>query len=145
MKLNYEQIKEATRGAENVRLEDGEFRFYRFNDKELEFYSTSEFYTKAYATSDVELEFKTDASALFIKGVARMAVSYRTWYTLEVFSNGKRIGFIKNFDGDMNFDKLFAEFPLGDFDGRFELGEGEKTVSRWRDPESVCILGGPAL
>ena len=128
MKLNYEQIKEATRGAENVRLEDGEFRFYRFNDRELEFYSTSEFYTKAYATSDVELEFKTDATALFLKGVARMAVSYRKWYTLEVFSNGNRVGVVKNFDGDMDFDKLFAEFPLGDFDGRFELGEGEKNV-----------------
>ena len=109
MKLNYEQIKQATRGAEKVASEDGEFRFYRFNEGELEFYRTSEFYTKAFATSDVELEFKTDATEVFIKGTARVAVSYRTWYTLEVFSNGKRVG-------------------VGEFEKSFELGEGEKTV-----------------
>ena len=121
MKLNYEQIKQATRGAEKVASEDGEFRFYRFNEGELEFYRTSEFYTKAFATSDVELEFKTDATEVFIKGTARVAVSYRTWYTLEVFSNGKRVGVIKNFDGDIDFDMLFAELPLGEFEYSFEL------------------------
>ena len=128
MKLNYEQIKEATRGAENVRLEDGEFRFYRFNDKEIEFYKSSPFYTKVYATSDVEMNFETDATALSLKGNAHVAVSYRLWYVLEVFVNGERIGTIQNFDGEMNKEKLFAEFQLGEFSGCFELGEGKKTV-----------------
>ena len=128
MRLNYEEIKKITSGAESVKYEDGEYRFYRFNDGEMEFYKTSPFYTKAFSTSDVEMNFETDANAVYLKGAARVAVSYRTWYTLEVFSDGKRIGVIKNFDGDMCEEKLFAEFPLGELEGRFELGEGRKTV-----------------
>ena len=128
MKLNYEQIKDITRGADNVRFEDGEYHFYRFNDEEIEFYKTSPFYTKAFATSDVEMEFETDAVSLSLKGIARVAVSYRTWYTLEVFVNGERIGTIQNFEGEMNNDKLFAEFPLGEFEKSFDLGSGKKIV-----------------
>lgn len=128
MILNYEQIKNITSGADSVKFEDGEFRFYRFNDKELEFYKTSPFYTKAYATSDVEMNFVTDATTLSLKGIARVAVSYRTWYTLEVFSNGERIGTVQNFEGNISNDNLFSEFKLGEFYKVFELGEGNKRI-----------------
>ena len=128
MKLNYSEIKEITCGADTVRLEDGEYRFYRFNDREIEFYKTSPFYSKAFATSDVEMNFVTDASSLSLKGIARVAVSYRTWYTLEVFVNEERIGTIKNFEGDVSNDMLFSEFPLGEFEKTFVLGAGKKTV-----------------
>lgn len=128
MKLSYEQIKDITRGAENIKIEEGEYRFFRFNDKELDFYKTSPFHTKAYATSDVEMVFETDATTLSIKGVARVAVSYRTWYTLEVFSNSERIGTVQNYEGDITNDVLFNEFRLGDFEASFSLGEGRKTV-----------------
>ena len=128
MKLDFEQIKSITCGAESVRLENGEYRFYRFNDKEIEFYKTSPFYTKAFATSDVEMNFETDATAISLCGVARVAVSYRTWYSVEIFSNGERIGTIQNFEGDMTNEKLFAEFPLGDFEKSFDLGSGTKSV-----------------
>ena len=128
MKLNFEKIKEITLGAEKVEYIDGEYRFFRFNDREIEFYKSSPFYTKVYATSDVEMRFETDATALSLKGNAHVAVSYRLWYTLEVFVNGERIGTIQNFDGEMNKEKLFAEFSLGEFSGRFELGEGKKSV-----------------
>ena len=128
MKLSYEQIKYITCGADNVKFANGEYRFFRFNDKEIEFYRTSQFYTKAFATSDVEMNFETDAKAVYLKGIARVAVSYRTWYTLEVFSNGKRIGDIKNFDGNITGQNLFDEFKLGELEGAFELGEGNKTV-----------------
>ena len=128
MKLSYEDIKAATRGAEKVSFENGEFRFFRFNDKEIDFYKTSEFYTKVFATSDVEIEFETDAKSIFFKGYTEVAVSYRTWYAIEVFVNGERIGVIQNFEGQMTEEKLFAEFPLGDFEKSFELGAGKKTV-----------------
>ena len=128
MKLSFEEIKAVTSGAENVKLVDGEYRFYRFNDREIEFYKSSPFYTKVYATSDVEMNFETDALALSLKGNAHEAVSYRLWYVLEVFVNGERIGTVQNFDGEMNEEKLFAEFPLGEFSGGFELGEGKKKV-----------------
>jgi len=128
MILNYEQIKNVTCGADSIKYEDGEFRFYRFNDKELDFYKTSPFYTKAYATSDVEMIFETDATLLSLKGIARVAVSYRTWYCLEVFINGERIGTIQNFDGNITNDNLFSDFSLGEFDKVFEIGEGKKIV-----------------
>ena len=128
VKLGYEQIKAVTSGAESVRKEENEYRFFRFNEREIEFYKSSPFYTKVYATSDVEMRFETDATALSIKGNARVAVSYRLWYVLEVFVNGERIGTIQNFDGEMNNEKLFAEFQLGEFSGCFELGEGKKNV-----------------
>ncbi len=128
MILNYEQIKNITCGADSVKFEDGEFSFYRFNDKELEFYKTSPFYTKAFATSDVEMSFETDAAGLSLKGIARVAVSYRTWYTLEVFSNGERIGTIQNYEENITSDNLFSEFKLGEFDKSFELGKGKKIV-----------------
>ena len=128
MKLNYEQVKAVTSGAESVRAEENEFRFFRFNDREIEFYKTSPFYTKVYATSDVEMNFETDATALSLEGTARVAVSYRTWYTLEVFSNGERIGTVQNYEGNISGDNLFSEFPLGEFKAFFNLGEGKKTV-----------------
>ena len=128
MKLNYEQIKDITCGAEMVKFEDGECRFYRFNDSELEFYKTSEFYSKTFSTSDVELNFETDAKSLFLKGITRVAVSYRTWYCIEVFVNGERVGTIKNFEGNMCGELLFDEFKLGEFEEKFEFSEGKKTV-----------------
>ncbi len=128
MKLDYKQIKEVTLGADSVGFKNGEFHFFRFNDKEIEFYKSSPFYTKVFATSDVEMNFETDATVLSLKGNAHVAVSYRLWYVLEVFINGERIGTIQNFDGEMNKEKLFAEFQLGEFSGCFELGEGKKTV-----------------
>ncbi|MBR5140702.1 MAG: SGNH/GDSL hydrolase family protein [Clostridia bacterium] len=128
MKLNYEEIKNITCGADSVRLEDGEYRFYRFNDGEIEFYKTSPFYTKAFATSGIEMNFETDATALFLKGIARVAISYRTWYCLEVFSDGERVGTIQNFEGDISNDNLFSEFALGEFERCFDLGEGKKAV-----------------
>ena len=45
-----------------------------------------------------------------------------------MFSNGERIGTVRNYDGNISGDNLFSEFPLGDFSGRFELGEGKKSV-----------------
>lgn len=130
MKLSFNQIKEITTGAVLVKEEDGMISLKRFTQEQEELYkATCELlYDRTFCTSGIKLLFKTDSKNLFLK-VKTIFSSARKYFSVDVFVNGKPIGYIDNFSNielPQNYTQM--EFPLGDFSKKFQLGEGEKTV-----------------
>lgn len=128
MKLTLEQIRSITWGAVDVSEEDGLVHFYRFSKAQMEMYRQQnlDFYQKAHATAGVKLKFKTNSEHLSLK-IQTKPGSSRTFFSLDVFVDGKLLGAIIN---DENGD-------LGAFSGEFALGAGEKLVTMHL-PWSVC-------
>lgn len=130
MKLNLCQLKEITTGAVNIKEENNVFSFSRFTEEQERLYQSTnqDFYNKALLTSGVKLSFKTDSRNLFIK-MKTWALSTRKYFSVDVFVNGRPIGYIDNFSNaelERNYTK--QEFPSGVFSKSFILGEGEKMV-----------------
>ena len=131
MKLTYEQIKNITWGADRVELIDEYFRFFRFTkEQELAYYYRSlGQYKKVSLAPCVKLVFKTDSKNLWIRGVTDNT-STRNFYSIDVFANGKPVGYIDNFSNtELPEEYSSISLPAGDVSGTFSLGEGEKTVT----------------
>lgn len=127
MKLTLEQIKDVTTGAAKVVFEDGFYKFFRFTEKE------SEVVERRYLTeapAGVGLKFKTDGTTLRIKVDVRILDdSSSTYFAFDVFADGKFIGAIQNIaDETIKGDYGREKYPLGKYEGEFELGSGEKSV-----------------
>ena len=138
MKLEFEQIKNITQGAEQIAEENGNIKFFRFGTEEQELYLKTDFFTKTFSTANIQLEFKTDGDFLNFVINASSATS-RTYFSLDVFVNNKFAGRCKNFtQADEKSDYTIKQFDLGEFSKRLELGKGEKTV-RIVFPWSVAI------
>ena len=128
MKLNFNQIKSITQGAERVSEANGRIKFFRFNEEEQKLYSKSEFYPKTFSSAGIHMEFMTDAKAMFIRINTSVATS-RSYFSLDVFVNEQYKGSIKNFcDKDAIGDYTIKQFELGEFSHNFELGEEDKKV-----------------
>ncbi len=130
MKLSFNQIKEITTGAVLVKEEDGKISLNRFTQEQEELYKVTnqDFYNKTFSTAGIKFSFKTDSESLFLK-VKTMVSSSRKYFSVDIFVDGKPIGYIDNFsDIELPQNYTQMEFPLGDFSKKFQLGEGEKTV-----------------
>lgn len=130
MKLNLEQIKQITSGAAVINEEDGVFSFNRFTPEQQELYrvTSQKFYDRVQITSGIKFYFKTNSKNLFIK-IKTLALTTRKYFSLDVFVNNKVIGYIDNFSNEkFENDYICREFPDGEFDKNFGLGDGEKTV-----------------
>jgi len=128
MKLNFDEVKSITQGAARVEKGEKGVRFFRFNKEEEEAYSSSSHLPKTYSTSGVQMLFRTDGDALELK-INTTSATTRKYFAFDIFVNDKPVGALKNFDEKElvgNYTK--DPFPLGEFEGKFELGEGEKTV-----------------
>ena len=129
MKLTYEQIKSFACGAARTSEENGRIRLYRMTQEQEEFYKErNDFYIKALSTAGIKLVFKTDSKSLFMK-VNISKGSTRTYFSHDVFVDGKMIGSLDNYSG-MEIPQAYTtiDCPLGSFEKIFELGDGEKTV-----------------
>lgn len=125
MKLTLDHLRAVTSGVERVEEENGVFRFYRFSAAEMK---TNANPNRVYAAGGV-IGFRTDATALSLAFSAESLTGVRSYFVLEVYVNGARIGTVQNFDGaQMTGNYAEREYPLGDFSGAFLLGTGEKTV-----------------
>lgn len=125
MKLSLEQIRSVTRGAVNVTCEDGMYRFYRMAEGE---YDESD-KGIGHSTAGVVLEFMTDATGLSLKVKAEIGMEIRSFFSFDIFADDKLIGHIKNYeDGQCVGNYSSNKFEIGDFDGDFSLGDGEKKV-----------------
>ncbi|MBP3336789.1 MAG: hypothetical protein J6L59_00105 [Clostridia bacterium] len=125
MKLNFEQIKSITKGVVNVEFDNGKYKFFRFTAEESKSIENQNFL----ATAGVQMMFKTDGKKLKLKIFTQHAMPIRSYFSLDVLADGVYIGSIKNFDDDTakgNYAE--REYPLGSFNGEFNLGEGEKSV-----------------
>lgn len=136
MKLTLSQIKDITLGAARIEENDGAVHFYRFTRAQEELYlnrdryrkHSRDPYVKTFSTSGVQMRFRTDSQSLFIDLDVEKGSS-RSYFSMEVFVNGERVDAIKNFaENELSGDFTKWKFPLGNFSGEIDLGEGEKEV-----------------
>lgn len=130
MQLNLKQITEITLGAARVTEEENGFNFYRFTENEEELYKqrSENSYVRTFATSGVKFYFKTNSKTISIKGETFEASS-RSYYSIDVFVNGKKIDNIDNFlNSNLLGEYTTTAFPIGEFEMHLSLGDGEKEV-----------------
>ncbi len=130
MKLSFEKIKEFVTGAVRMEEENGSLRLYRFTREQEKLYRvTSEnFYNKTFANAGGRLMFRTDSETLGLKGEI-FAASSRKYFSIDVFADGKPVGYIDNFSGlelPQDYTKIDVEY--GAFCEEVALGGGTKTV-----------------
>ena len=128
MKLTYEQIVSITQGVEYVEQKEEGIQFHRFTPDEERVYGASIFHPKQYATAGVRLHFKTDSTMLIMK-VLTSKGSGCEYFAHDILVNGKWIGSLEN----------GVEHAYGEFEQKFELGEGNKDVCI-HFPWSVCSI-----
>lgn len=132
MNLQTEQIRAMTLGADRVTEEKDGLRFHRFTEEQEAFYhetSPEDFYIKTFATAGVGLAFRTDSRTLALR-VRNSRGSSRKFGFVDVEVNGE---FLPRTVGS-------AEDATGEFAGRFDLGEGQKTVRVYFPQLLVCTL-----
>jgi len=128
MKLNIEQLKSISLGAESVIETEKGIEFDRFNSEEREVYSVSTIEARTHSPAGAELLFKTDAKSIYIKLDAEKTLD-RSFFCIDISENGKLAGNIKNFEEEhMTGFYSWDEYPLGSFDGSVEFGDGEKEI-----------------
>lgn len=128
MILNGKQIASATRGANRVVEGEDGFRFFRFSEDEERAYQGTSFEGKTASPAGVELVFHTDAAAVTLSVFVEKATT-RGYFAFDVFSNGAYVGSLKNFeDGSLLCGYAGKPRPMGEFEQRFALGEGQKQV-----------------
>ena len=129
MKLSNEQIKNLITGAVEFEEKDGKLTPHRFTKAQRNVYlSNDDFYSKSQSSAGIKMRFKTDATSIFIN-VSFSRGSSRRYYSFDVYSDGKLVGYLDNFEG-IEIPKAYAkiECDLSDASKNFELGEGTKEV-----------------
>lgn len=128
MKLNIEQLKKISLGAESVIETEKGVEFDRFNSEERDVYSVSTIEARTHSPAGVELMFKTDAKSIYISLEAEKTLD-RTFFCIDILENGKLAGNIKNFEEEhMTGFYSWDEYPMGKFDGTVMFGEDEKEI-----------------
>ncbi len=132
MKLTNEQIKSFLTGAVDFEETEEKLTPLRFTKAQRNVYlSNDDFYLKSQSSAGIKMRFRTDATSFFID-VSFSRGSSRKYYSFDVYSNGRLIGYLDNFS-ETEIPKAYAKIdcPLNDASKTFELGEGTK---------EVCIL-----
>ncbi len=131
MKLSFDQICAATTGAVNItREKDGLIYFHRMHPAQLDAAMArhENYYIRGRSNTGVKLTFRTDSTSLFLDlSASRGTMSY---FAADILVNGRLIGSVDNFTQFEPLPQFHTQlqYPFGDFSGRFDLGEGEKTV-----------------
>lgn len=133
MQLTIEQLQSVAQGAVRLsKTDDGAIRFHRFTAEQEELYRRTDegFYLKTFCTAGVRLEFCTDSGWLELDADIFKATPSRTYFSFDVFSDGRPAGCLSNFAGlDPSGEYVFGAYELGRFRKRFDLGDGEKKVT----------------
>ena len=130
MILNLSQIRDITIGAVRIEEIDNGIHFYRFTKEQEELYKNyrDDFYNKTFATSGVQMRFRTDSQTLFL----RTEITYgsnRTYFAFDVFVNGVKIDTLDNFSNiELPQSYTDVKLPQGEFSKKFDLGAGDKEV-----------------
>lgn len=141
-KLNLEKIREITTGAARVEEKDGAICFYRYTKEQDERYKirNPELHRRSLCTAGVKLCFETDSENLFLKIKTEKVLS-RSFFSVDVFVNGKLLGYVDNLDGLIVDEKYIAlNAPQGEFSKSFDLGKGKKKVSVYLPWSVICCL-----
>ena len=141
MILNLEQVQNITRGASRIAEVDGEFNFYRFNEKQTAFYnevSPRDFYVKAFSTASVCLDFYTDSKSFSFDYSVEHSTGRRFYY-FDVFVDGIMVthlgepnAWIKKGSISVNLDDVGApEWVKTKHKNYRPEKDGEHRVSVW--------------
>ncbi len=132
MRLSTEQIQAAALGVSWVSEEENGVRLHRMTrEQEDVCRETAWAEVRARATAGVCLSFRTDSPWLFM-AVTESEGSSRHFFSHDIFCNGRLAGQISNLEKG-------PDYPLGGYEGRFELGEGMKRL-RIVFPWSTCSV-----
>lgn len=130
MRLSLEEIKGITSGAVQVVEESDGIHFHRFTQAQEELYRNEkpQFYHKCLGCAGIRLEFQTNSSSLSLK-IHVGPGSSRTMFSLDVVVDGRDVGNICNYIYEELPEKYsVVDYPLGEYEKTFSLGEGEKKV-----------------
>ena len=118
MILDLEDIKSITTGAEYVEYTGDSYKFFRFTKEEQ---SASYDYLMDYPAG-VRMEFFTDAEKLKLKVKISDTARVRTYFSFDVFEDGKLIGTIQNLPEEQRVGNYaHKEYKIGSFCGEFDL------------------------
>ena len=134
MKLSLNDYQKITLGASRVTEENGKIRFHRFSEKEELVYKERDaalgksFSDRCRAPAGVKLRFSTDSKSLKISVKIEAATS-RSYFSFDVFENGKPLGYLANFNEDELLENYTEQsFPLGKHEKEFKLFDGESEI-----------------
>ena len=135
MKLSITDLRKITLGAVSITEENGKPRFHRFTDAEEILYKERDvalsrtFSDRCAAPAGIKLNFKTNSKLLRICCEVKAATS-RSYFSFDVFENGKFIGALDNFrEDELSEDYTTSEFTLGKFEKDFSLSEKTKEIA----------------
>lgn len=119
MKLTVDQIRAVAIGTAYVNEDETGIHLHRFTAEQEELYrvTNKDFYMKSFSTAGIRLEMTTNSRTLRL-AVTVSSGSSRKFFHHDVFVDGKLIGQLKS-----------TETNCGEFDGEFDLGEGEKKLA----------------
>ena len=136
MVLDLEDIKSITTGAEYVEYTGDSYKFFRFTKEEQ---SASYDYLMDYPAG-VRMEFFTDAEKLKLKVKISDTARVRTYFSFDVFEDGKLIGTIQNLPEEQRVGNYaHKEYKIGSFCGEFDLSGKRSQVG----PTLCCSTETP--
>lgn len=134
MKLLLSDYKRITLGCAEVTEENGKTGFHRFTEEEELFYRQRDealgrtFSDRCSAPAGIRLCFATDSRSLKI-AVTTDAATSRSYFSFDVFENGRLLGYLDNFKEEELFENYTEQqFPLGKHEKSFLLSEGKSKV-----------------
>lgn len=130
MKLDLQQIKSITQGAETIREENGAVWFSRFTEEEMALYlARPDYVSRAKGTAGIQMEFMTDATSLFLQVTTPEEPWYHSFFAYDILVDEIPVGQLRNFTGNPeNGHYAKAVFPTDHPSGSFALGTGIKKV-----------------
>ena len=128
MKLSNEQIKSIIQGAVYFSEEEKGLQPHRMNKEEEALYLSTPFKDKAFASSNIQAVFRTDADKLILKADIGIGSS-RKYFCFDIYIDGEFTAEFKNFEHkDMTLPYTTTDCPLGDFSWELPLKDGEKEI-----------------
>ncbi|MBQ7840618.1 MAG: hypothetical protein IJ390_09090, partial [Lachnospiraceae bacterium] len=116
MNLTFEQVKSAANGAVRIESDERGISFYRFTKKQEEWYEAlyqntgSRFYQNTFSTAGIRLTFITTSETMELKVLALLSCS-RTYFSFDVFADGKLVDCLDNFS-NVTFTEKYSEAKL---------------------------------
>lgn len=128
MKLSNGQIKSIIQGAVYFSEEEKGLQPHRMNKEEEALYIPTKFKNKAFASSNIQAVFKTDADKLILKADISIGSS-RKYFCFDTYIDGELTAEFKNFEHkDMRLPYTKIDCPLGEFSWELPLKKGEKEI-----------------
>lgn len=129
MQLTFEQIRAVTHGAAQILKEADGVRLCRLTEEQFAaFYEENPSIGKTYA--GIKLVFRTDSRFLGLKAFIEGNAYWWPLVSFDIQVDGKTVDHLDNFSHIENFVPKFEEdLARGEFAKKFDLGDGEKTVT----------------